>query len=91
MNNRLRVNIEIIGSGGNSPHYTTTNTHTNTHINYNTKLNNHKTNNQNTQNTINTNINSNNTRKTYGKQRQFKKTSIISIIHSYYHILFSIV
>ena len=57
MNNRLRVNIKIIGSGGNSPHHTTTNTH-NTHINHNTKPNNHKTNNQNTQNIINTNINS---------------------------------
>lgn len=70
MNNRLRVNIKIIGSCGNSPHHTTTNTHTN--INHN-KPNNHKTNNQNTQNIINTNINSNNTIKThYGKQRQFK-------------------
>lgn len=69
MNNRLRVNIKIIGSVGNSPHHTTTNTY----INHNTKPNNHiKINNQNTQNIINININSNNTIKThYGKQRQF--------------------
>lgn len=66
MNNRLRVNIKIIGSGGDSPHHTTTNTH----INYNTKPNNHKTNNQNTQNIIKTHINSNNTiKKTLWKQQ----------------------
>ena len=41
MNNRLRVNIKIIGSCGNSPHHTTTNTH----INHNTKTDNRKTNN----------------------------------------------